>query len=182
MVSQRICEYGKEKGLHARTLDRWLKLPENDQEALMGLAQKLKIGENHLRDFLDWIEEIILRDGSVDGGILKKQSIIQIESDPRLSRNDKLKRIKDELRRLRFPRLVHVEGEIQKRIRGLGIPTQMQMSVPPNLEGGTLSVQIKSASHEELRRLVRELGLLVDRNEMTEIFALLTGSDGDAVL
>ena len=64
MTDQTILEYGKERGIRNQTLKRWLDLPESDQGALLDLANGLKIGENHLRDLLDWAEEISLRDGS----------------------------------------------------------------------------------------------------------------------
>ena len=117
MIDQEIIAYGKANGFRQQTLERWLKLSEADQKALLDLAQELKIGENHLRDFQDWLEEISLRDGVSLVEILKRESLLRISSDPRLGRNDKLKRIKEEVRRLRFPRLAHIEGEIRKRIR-----------------------------------------------------------------
>jgi len=90
MMDQAIHEYGREKVFQKQTLDRWLKLPEPDREALLELARGLRIGENHFRDFLDWLEEISLRDGASLCQILKGKSIALIWSDSRLGRNDKL--------------------------------------------------------------------------------------------
>ena len=53
----------------------------------------------------------------------------------------------------------------------------MQMTFPPDLEGGALTVQLKAASHEEMEKLVRELGQALAKKAMREIFALLGGSD-----
>lgn len=180
MLDQQILAYGKAKGFHKQTLERWLRLTEADREALLDLAQGLKIGENHCRDFLDWLEEISLRDGVSLCEVLRGESLLRISSAPRLSRNDKLKQIKDEVRRLRFPRLAQVEGEIQRRIREMKLKPQIQITVPPGLEGGALTVQVRASGHEELKRLVRELGQALEREPVVEIFALLTGREGDA--
>ncbi|MFQ5904415.1 MAG: hypothetical protein ACE5JO_12070 [Candidatus Binatia bacterium] len=179
MTIQEILAYGKEKGFHKQTLEHWLRLNEADREALLGLAQGLKMGENHLRDFLEWLEEIALRDGVRLCEVLNGESLLRILSDPRLSRNDKLKRIKGEVRRLRFPRLSQIEGEVQKRIREMKLKPQIQITLPPGLEGGALTVQVRATSYEELRRLVGELGQAVEGEKMKDIFALLKGEAAD---
>lgn len=160
-------------------MDRWLQLSEEDGKALLDLVQSLKIGENHLRDFLDWIEEISLRDGAGIYSILRGGPISRILATPELSRNDKLKRVKEELHRLRFPRLSQIQEEIYKRIRELRVRPQIQLTVPPGLEGGTLTVQMRATSYEELRLLAAELKGLLERDALKEIFALLSGSEQD---
>jgi hypothetical protein len=49
------------------------------------------------------------------------------------------------------------------------------MTVPPSLEGGSLAVQIKAASHEELKHSVQELAGALEKKEMEEIFLFLRG-------
>lgn len=139
------------------------------------------MGENHFRDFLDWLEEIALRDDTNIHEILRREFIGGISSDPRLSRNDRLNRIKEEVRRLRFPRLSQIEGEIQKRIREMKLKPQIRMSVSPGLEGGTLTVQVRATSYEELKRLVGELGQAVAKEAVQEIFALMGREENGSV-
>ena len=174
-MDQAIVEYGKVKGIRKQTLERWLGLSEPDREALLELARELAIGENHLREILDWTEEMSLRDGVNLGKVIKGKAIEPIWTDSKLGRGDKLRRVKEELRRLRFPRLVRAEREIQKRVRSMGLKSQVQISIPPNLEGGSLTLHLSSTSHEDLKRLVQELGPLVDRSEIKEIFNFLNG-------
>src|SRR5881398_822320 len=98
MSDERIRDYAKEKGFHPQTLARWLHWEPQDRDALCGLAVGLKIGENHLRELMDWLEEIALRDRCGIHQILAQQKIAHIGSDPRLGRADKLKRIKEQIR------------------------------------------------------------------------------------
>jgi hypothetical protein len=175
MSDQTIQDYGKERGFHDQTLGRWLRLSPSDRDALLELAQRLRIGENHFRDLLDWLEEIALRDGVGLCEVLKGELFVNTLSDPRLGRNDKLKRVKEELRRLRFPRLSRIEDEIQGKIRKLKLGPRIRMTVPPSLEGGALAVQIKAASHEELKHSVQELAGALEKKEMEEIFLFLRG-------
>jgi len=54
---------------------------------------------------------------------------------------------------------------------------QIQMSVPPGLEGGALNVSIRATSFEELGQLVGAMGQALERKAMKEIFALLGGNE-----
>ncbi|MBI2091242.1 MAG: hypothetical protein HYT78_21295 [Deltaproteobacteria bacterium] len=174
-INDIIVGYAKEKGFHQQTLERWLNLAEADREAILGLAQGLKPSENHLRDFLDWLDEISLRDGLSPRDVLSSEPLVRIFSDPRLSRSDKLKRIKEEVRRLRFPRLSRIEDAIQQTVRDMGLSSRIQVIIPPGLEGGTVTVQLKSASYEELKRLVVELGRASETDRARRLFELLRG-------
>ncbi len=180
MLTQRILAYGSARGFHGKTLDRWLQLSDADQEPLLELAEALKLGENHFRDLLDWLEEIALRDSSSPSQILKEETLSRVLSDPRLGRSDKVKCLKEEVRRLRFPRLSRIEREIEKKIRDLKLKPQIQMSVPPGLEGGALTVQMRATSYDELKRLVGEVEQTLAGDEVKEIFALLSGKKEDA--
>ncbi len=148
---------------------------EGGRQALYDLATGLKLGENHLRDFMDWLEEISLRDGVTIPEILNREPIERISSDPRLGRSDKLKRIKDQVRRLRFPRLSRIQDEIEEKIASLKLDPEIAITVPPGLEGGTLRVGIEASSHEELKLLVGKLAEAMEKRTVGEIFDLLMG-------
>ena len=182
MIVQRILAYGSAREFHKETLDRWLQLSEADQETLLEFADRLRLGGNHFRDFLDWLEEIALRDGISLGEILKGETFLRVLSDPRLGRNDKLKCLKEELRRLRFPRLSQIEEGIRQKIRELKLKPQIQMTVPAGLEGGALTVQMRATSYEELRRLAAELHRALEEDSLKEIFVLLSGKESGAGL
>lgn len=116
-----------------------------------------------------------MRDGLSFRDVLDGAALARISSDPRLGRGDKLKRMKEELRRLRFPRLARLEDEIQRRVQEMKLGPLIQISFPPGLEGGELTVQIKAASHAELEKSARELAESLEKKAMKEIFELLSG-------
>src|SRR3989338_1577806 len=166
MENQPIRAYGSAKGFHKQTLERWLGLSEVDRAALLDLAQGLKLGENHFRDFLDWLEEIALRDGLSFRDVLDGAALARLSSDPRLGRSDRLKRL---------------EEEIQRRVQEMKLSPLIQISVPPGLEGGELTVRMRAAGHETLRKLVEELAGALEKRAMKEVFALLKGGDDAGV-
>ena len=122
------------------------------------LALDLKIGENQLRDLMDWSEEIALRDGIAIAAIFAGKVIDDIATDPRLGRADKVKRIKESLRRLRFPRLAQTEDEIHDKIRALKLQPEIRVTVPPGLEGGRLQIEFSVTNAAGLQTAGREIG------------------------
>ena len=176
MSEEQVRRYANVRGFHPQTLQRWMGWDQPAKDALLRLALGLKLGENHLRDLMDWLEEIALRDQTEIAKVLAQKSIADIESDPRLGRADKLKRIKEEIRRLRFPRLAQVEDSIRVRIRELKLYPQIRISVPPGLEGGRLKVEFSALSADELQAVIAKLADAAGKDALREIFGLL-GAD-----
>jgi hypothetical protein len=174
-MTSEIQGYCRLRGFSPRIEARWLALNAADRAALLSLMQEIKAGENHFKDLLDWLEEIALRDSVGIAALLKTLSATT--DDPRLGRNDKLKRLKDEIRRLRFPRLARVEDEIQRRVRELKLAKGVSLTVPVGLEGGSVTVKIEAGSADEMRTLVRSLAGAVESGPMNEIFTLLQAGE-----
>lgn len=175
MTDTAICDYAKAKAFHPRTLERWLSWQPADRSALADLAIALKMGENHLRDMMDWLEEIALRERAKIHEILSLRAVTDRAGDPRLGRGDKLKRVKEEVRRMRFPRLAETEDAIRARIQALKLHPEVRLSVPPGLEGGRLQVEFHAGSREELKRVAEKLAGAAETASAGEIFALLAG-------
>ena len=68
-----------------------------------------------------------------------------------------------------------MEREIQKRIRALGLGSQIRFSVPPGLEGGSLTVHLSATNEADMKKLGEELGKLLERSEIKDIFEYLSG-------
>ena len=140
----------------------------------------MKLGENHFREVLDWCIEVSLRDGVSVAVILRRDDVVLVLRDAHLGRNDKLKHVKDTLRRLRYPRLTRIEGEITKRLRALKTDPRISLAVAPGLEGG-VKVQLSAQSAESLERLALEVASIAREEDTRELFELLAGSE-DAAL
>lgn len=165
--------FAASKGFRAPTLSRWLSWQAADRTALAKLALDLKLGENHFRDLMDWSEEIALRDGTAIAAIIAGKAVDDIATDPRLGRADKVKRIKESLRRLRFPRLARTEDEIQVKIHALKLQPEIRVTVPSGLEGGRLQIEFSVTNQQDFKRLADKLGAAAESSVTGEIFTLL---------
>ncbi len=124
---------------------------------------------------MDWLEEVALRDGVTIQAVLSTKAVDNIATDPRLGRADKLKRIKEHIRRLRYPRLAEIEDLIRAKIQELKLAPEIRLSVAPGLEGGNLRVEFSAASHDELKSLTEKLRQAAEKKLPAEIFDLLAG-------
>jgi hypothetical protein len=179
MAESAIRDYANSKGFHRQTVDRWLGWQAADQDALEEIAVSLKVSENHLRDMMDWLEEIALRDGSNISAILKRPAMGSIKTDPRLGRSDKLKRLKEQLRRWRFPRLAAIEESIRVKIQALKLPAAIHLSVSPGLEGGAVHVSFSAGSPGEFEKLTHRLSDAASSRIVAEIFDSLSGGGAE---
>ena len=176
MTEHTIREYAQTKGFHPQVLQRWLDWNPKDGAALLDLALSLKAGENHLRDLMDWAEEIALRDGIGICEIFANKAITDLRTDPRLGRADRLRRIKDQVRRMRFPRLSQIEDSIRSKIRQLKLPPSVTLSAPSGLEGGELQIEFAAGSPAEFKSILEKLGAAAESKTLAEIYLLLNGA------
>ena len=176
MSEAAVREYAKARGFHPRTVERWVRWEEADRDGLRQVAVDLKASENHLRDIMDWLEEIALRENVKICQLLSRPEIVSVRTHPRLGRADKLKRIKEQLRRWRFPRLAAIEDALATRIKALQLPAAIHLSAPPGLEGGRLKAEFEVGTAAELCELSGCLRDAATSQAMTEIFTVLAGT------
>jgi hypothetical protein len=149
LLTDQIIAYSQEKRLSAQTLRRWQSWAEEDQAALLVMASELRLNENQLRDFLDWLEEIVTRDGVTVRDILGRGDLRHL-LQANLSRNDKLRAVKEALRKIRYPRLSRLEDDLRAAVKALDLGSRVRVSFPAALEGDEITVEIKARSVQEL--------------------------------
>jgi hypothetical protein len=175
-VFERVRAWGAERRVRPATIERWTALADDDAEALLGLATRLRLGENQLRDLWDWLGEVALRDG-VSLATLLAGTALQDPFMRGLGRADELKVFKGALRRLRFPGLAAQEAQLAGLIARLGLPSSVRVEWPDFLEGDHLSISIDVRSPDALRTVAQALVAAAALPECAQIFALLDGAE-----
>jgi hypothetical protein len=171
-MTGRVREFAAQRKYGAATLERWLALTDADAAALLGVARPLRLGENQLRGLWEWAQDIARRDGSSVDAVLSGESVTAVLRSG-LGRNDKLKRIRAHLRRLRFPQLCAAEERLLDLLRSLDLPRDVSVRLPEFLEGDELHVAIVARDAASLRRAAARLQAAADTPACAEIFALL---------
>jgi len=170
--AEEITAYAQQKYLSVDTLARWQAWAQEDQAAFLRLAENLQLGENQMRDFLDWLEEVVVRDGGAIHEILARPEIRR-PLDSRLSRNDRLKTVKNVLRKLRYPRLAHLEEELRVTVKALDLGGQVRVSFPPVLEGDEVTIELKVCNVRELAEIVHRLQQRLEDGALQRLFDML---------
>lgn len=167
-----LTSYAQQKRLSAQTLARWQAWDELDQHALLTLAQELQLGENHLRDFVDWLEEIMLRDGGSIAAVVDQRDIQRLLATKQ-SRNTKLKAVKEALRKLRYPYISRLEEKLRKSVKELDLGRQVHIVFPPTFEGDEVTLEIKVRNVDDLTDSLSRLQQRIDDESLQHLFDLL---------
>lgn len=93
-----------------------------------------------------------------------------------LGRNDKIKALKETLRRRRFPHLARAERRAQELITALALPRNVTIQLPQNLEGDRVQLTLSVDSVAALHASAAALLAAVERDECKQLFALLEES------
>ncbi len=168
-----IHSYAGARAYSAATTERWLRLAPADGDALLQLASDLRLGENQLRDLWDWAEEIGERDRLTLGQVLSAEPVAAARAR-QLGRNDRLKGVKAALRRLRFPQLVALEDRLAELIRTLQLPRTVCITLPEQLEGDHVRIEIRADSVAAWRDAASALLAASHTPAGAELFALLS--------
>ena len=99
--------------------------------------------------FLIGSQEILTRDGGTVRELLSRGDI-HLPLHTTLPRNDKLKAVKDALRRIRYPRLSRLEEELRLAVKALDLGDRVRVSFPPSLEDEEITVELKARNLKEL--------------------------------
>jgi hypothetical protein len=129
-----------------------------------------------MRDILDWLDDIAAREHARPAAALADAELVAIQRG-RGSSPDRLKRWKERLKRLRYPRLAAREAAITDHVRALDLGAAVTVSTPAGLEGDAITVTIRARSPEELGTALDRLRDRIARGDVDRLFALL---DDDA--
>jgi hypothetical protein len=156
----------------AATLDRWLRLGDDDQAALLRLAERLRLGENHFRDFLDWSEEIAVRDRCAIASVWAREPVASTLARD-LGRNEMIVAVKSALRQLRFPQLAAAEARLADLVRQLKLPRGVRVHPPEHLDSDEVRIELSGRSAHALREQAAAVLRALSAPELDEIFRTL---------
>jgi hypothetical protein len=174
MSEDAVRAYASGKHFGAASVGRWLAHDEAGRLALLAVAERLRLGENQLRDILEAAEDVAARQGSGIAAVLTGNEVTAALSAD-VGRNEAIKAVKNALRRQRYPQLSAAEGRLKGLVGRLGLPAGATAELPQNLEGEDLTVTLRARSAAELRARAASLVAALNGSEVDEIFAILGG-------
>lgn len=174
MDERGVAAYAREKRFSAPLTERWLAVGEADAAALLGVARRLRLGENQFRDVLELAEGIAARRACAMADVLALDPVRSVLEGP-LGRNEAVKALKLALRRLRYPQLTEAEERLGRLVKALRLPRGVRVEFAPHLEGSRVTVIVEAQSAPTLRAHAAALAEALACDEVDEIFRLLEG-------
>jgi hypothetical protein len=143
-----------------------------ERAALAEVVAVLRPSARHLGDVLDWLDDVAARDGGHPSAVLATPAL-RAALASRGSAPDRLKRWKEALRRLRYPRLAARERAFAEAVRALDLGRTVTITPPAALEGGTITVTIRAGSADELAATLDRLVRAREAGGLAGLFDLL---------
>jgi len=140
-----------------------------DRRALLSLISPLKLGENHLREILTFIEEISRADGCEVREIVARPEVKAVLSQKELTPSQRTERMRRVLMDFRYPRMRQWEQKFAEKRRGLDLPSSVWIHHLPFFEGTGLRVEFQFKTAEEYRSILSSLSLLSEKKEFEEM-------------
>lgn len=145
---------------------------DDERAALAAVVAALRPSARHLTDVLDWLDDIAARDRVRPAAVLAdaglRAALAGAGSAP-----DRLKRWKERLRRVRYPRLVAREAEFGAAVRALDLGRAVAVAPPVALEGGMVTLTIRAGSAAELEAILARLDARRRTGKLAKLFDLL---------
>jgi hypothetical protein len=174
MSESAIRTYAASKRIGDPTLERWLSQRSGDRDAVLALVERLRLGENQVRDLIDRLEDVAARRGSSPGAVLADPAVRAV-LERGLGRNQTIHALRLALNRLRYPQMAVVEEELRRLVGGLRLPSGVRVELPADLEGDSVAVVVSAPTASELRARLQSLAGAVAGEEVDRIYALLEG-------
>lgn len=145
------------------------KMNSEDRMALLSLLDRLRLGENRLREVLTLLMEISARDRiqiTRIVGLPEIQAILSKEDLPPLQRTERVKRV---LMTLRYPKMRELEEAFEGRLEKLHLPKGVVIDHSPYFEGKGLKMELQFKSIEEFQAILSILSQLAEKEEFKEM-------------
>ena len=173
MSETAIRTYAAARHFSAATLTRWLAAADADRDALLRLAESLRLGENQLRDLFDDLADVAARQGTSIAAVCGGGEVGAVLGRG-LGRNEAIRALKLALRHLRYPQLSAAEQRLAELAKRLRLPAGVRVAFPEHLEGEHVSVTLRARSTSELLAQAAAVAG-ADAATIEEMFALLEG-------
>jgi hypothetical protein len=127
-------------------------MEERVRQALFHWISVLKLNLNQQMKFIEYIEDIRIRDGVTAPEMFSDEVFLKVLENPRLNNPQKAKAVLETLRVRRFPRLAQAQQAIESAVSTISMPPGASIHYDPYLEDPYYRLEIKFKQGKELRK------------------------------
>lgn len=162
-----LLRYGHIPVQAAETLVR---LGPEDLASLRPFFRDLRWSKNNALRFLTWLEEAASRERTTLS-LLIEWNGLQRTLEQKLSPKDKIQRLVQRAREIRYPYLCGLEAEFASITKEMGSTCPWQISPDTSFESDRVHLAVSLGSPQELQNAARELNRLLEDGVLDRIWA-----------
>lgn len=141
----------------------------NAIEELGGLLLELNLSLNRQRELIDWVEAISRQEDKSIHAVVNETDLVELRHDDRIDPRQKSAKIRQYLKRRRYPNIVRAEQRYYHYCRQANLPKDMELIPPPYFEGDTYCLRITFKTLEDLETAQRNIQNLACSKDLGEI-------------
>lgn len=126
-------------------------MPLPDQLALARFLRVLRPSSNIQREMLGLVQDIAAREGVAITDLLDRPGVGGIAFDEEIDRNRRVRKVRQTLQQMRFPRMTADRERFHQMVAGLKLGDNVQISHPPDFEGDTYTMTIRFNNGNDMR-------------------------------
>lgn len=127
------------------------KLTKGERPLLFRLFREIKLGINKQREIIEWLEDVMKRDGKKADVVLDKTGLDAILDDIALNAPQKGDLFRERLFDLRFPEISKYQAALKDKLNTLSLPHGVKLIPITPLEDGEFRLEIAFHSAEGLQ-------------------------------
>lgn len=143
-----------------------------DKEKVLNIINSLKLGRNRIKELINFLEEISLKENITIEKILSDNNFLLILNKDNLNRNQKIKHLWNYLKKRRFPLLTQAELIFKKKKKLLKLLPQIILIPPKYFEKEEYEIKFKFKNEEELKKIAENLLNISSNKTLKEILEI----------
>ena len=171
-LDKKIKTYFVEKNISLKNILQWVRFTKKEQQDLFRFISPLRLNSNKLREVLLFLEEICQRDKISVKDIIDCIEIQDVLNNKNITASQKSSKIRDILKRKRFPQLTSMEKSFANTIKDLKLPKGIIFRPPEYFEEKEFSIEFKIKNKEELKRISGELLNVSEKEKISKLFKM----------
>jgi len=171
-LDEKIKTYIVEENISLKNILQWMRFTKKEQKDIYRFILPLRLSSNKLREVLLFLEEICQRDKISVKDIIDCIEIQDVLNNMNITVSQRSSKIRDLLKRKRFPQLTSMEKSFADIIKDLKLPKGIIFRSPEYFEEKEFSIEFKIKNKEELKRVSRALLNMSEKEKISELFKM----------
>lgn len=172
-LSDKIKVLAHHRRYPTKVLARWLDFAADDRKQIAKLISSAHFGSGATMEILNLLFELTTRDEASVEVILENDRTKAIMDDEKLSQNERGERLREAMKKLRYPMLEELERKFKKWAEDLKIPKGAKIRHTPYFEGDTLELSLNFKDTKGLKEMGKFLVEASEREEMSKLLEMI---------